>query len=469
MALDWQDSSSAAIIHPDFLLTFDSYRMNRFLDDGSLAHLALGPLAQQMQDCRDAMFDVLETNGADWFEAADGHRFFNRAGDELWIKDEYYFDPPLRLFDTDSAITFRSRISGRRVPIPVDPGSFAVLGSILSKLNRRTSVRSLGEQLEECDRAFIEDLESAGLVATTALTAAEPPKDFRVTLAGHSCLLIESPRSRILIDPLLVVRHRPRLNLTDLTEELDSIVISHPHWDHFNLDTLLLVDRRTPIVIPKLRSRPSIVNIDMAFLLREMGFEHIIAMEPWGRAQFGDIELVSLPFHGEGSGREGRQDWQTYLIELGGKKLLGLVDACADNFGSMDDVLVELRRTLGPVDVLFSPCADFQFQISQYQRRPFALSRCLEQFTGSAADTLRWAAITEAKMIVPYAEFIYEMSDLDRAPSTPAQKGTQRDLFRLASPEIAARIKLVPPRGSISWNGGTSEHPISEAAAGSVC
>lgn len=453
-AFDWRNPALAAIIHPDYFVTLNSYRMDRFLDDGSLAHLALARLAQPIQDCRDAMFDLSDNQRSDWFEAAGGHRFFNRDGEELWIKDEYYFDPPLTLFDDDLAITFRARQTTKRIAIPVDAAAFRILGPILSRLSAYVGLPDLHARLDESDCAFLEYLESEGLVAVVPVAMPLERHSHSVTLVGHSCLLVQSPHSRVLVDPLLVVRHRPRLNLTGVLQEpLDAIVISHPHWDHFNVDTLLLVDRDTPVVVPRLRSRPSIVNIDMVHLLREMGFNRIVDAEPWQTMHFGDIAFTSLPFHGEGSGKEGHQDWQTYLLQTGERSILGLVDACADAFGSMDDVVVKVRKQVGPVDLLFSPCADFQFQISQYQRRPFALSRCLEQFTGSAADTLRWASLSDAQAIIPYAEFIYEECDVDSPPGTSAQKGSQRDLFRLASPELEPRITVVTPGRSIEWFG----------------
>jgi L-ascorbate metabolism protein UlaG (beta-lactamase superfamily) len=61
----------------------------------------------------------------------------------------------------------------------------------------------------------------------------------RLTYLGHSTVLIETGRLKILTDPILrervagVLRSAP-LDLTSLENGLDAVVISHGHYDHLD-------------------------------------------------------------------------------------------------------------------------------------------------------------------------------------------------------------------------------------------
>lgn len=448
-----QGDSHALVLHPDCLVTLDSYRLNRFQDDGSLAHLALGRTAQEIADCREAMFAARDLGREDWFECSGAERFYTKAGEVLRLRDEFYFDPPLTIFDPDLKLSFRSRADRSELRIPINSSSLPVFGELLARLRPSTSVDQLRRTADDSEWSLLEVLITKELLQFVELQSLPAPSEYHIALAGHSCLVVDTPNSSVLIDPLLVLRHRPEVRLEHfLTRHYDAIIISHPHWDHLNLDSLLLVDRNTPIVVPKLRSRPSIVNIDMRRVCEELGFHNVLTVEPWESLQFGDVEFVSLPFYGEGSGPEGRQDWQTYYLRCGGKSALGVVDACADHFGSMDDVMREVHERFGPVDLLFSPCANFHFQASHFYKKPFVLSRALEQFTGSAEDTLRWAELVKARWILPYAEFAYEHADFTQPILNPAQFGTHADLFRMAPRSLAERIIVLSPQGEIRWS-----------------
>jgi hypothetical protein len=439
-------------LHPDTQLTLHSQRMTRYLDDGSLAHLALGPIAQELQDCRDAMFELRETGRADWFTAAGGERFYHLEGEALRIRPDLYFHPAPTVLDADLQLAFRDRhdLSERRIPL--DSNSFQFLGEMLSAL--RPSRRQPNVPPD-----FLQHLASQKVIRRTLRRRLRRRQGFRISLVGHACLLAESSRARVIFDPLVNTRHRPKLNRMQIFEEpLAGVFISHPHWDHLNLDTLFLIDRATPIYVPKPRSGVSIVNLDMAQICRDFGFTHVRALEPWETVDIEDIRVTPLPFYGEGSGPEGRQDWLTFHLALGKKSALAFVDACNDFFGSMDDVAEEVRRRLGKVDFFFSPFSNFKFQISQFHRRPFFLSRELEQFTGSAEDALRWARLCGARKLVPYAAFLFDEADYaDSNSRSPSQFDGLEDLTRLAAASPRSPLSMLTPARAFYWQVGQEE------------
>ena len=440
------------ILDPNTQVTLHSKRMTRYLDDGSLTHLSLGPMAQEMQDCRDTMMQLAAEGRCDWFAAADGARFFEQDGDALRIRPDLYFKPAPTIFDDDLQLAFRDRrdLSERRIPL--DAASFRVLGPMLAGLRPSRSEPKLPQD-------FLDYLSGQGVICRAPRVQPQRRSGFRIGLAGHACLLAESPRARVLFDPLVNTRHRPRLNRMEIfSQPLGGVFISHPHWDHFNLDTLFLIDRATPIFVPKPRGPVSIVNLDMAQVCRDFGFQNVRALEPWETVEVGDIRVSAQPFYGEGSGPEGRQDWMTFHLAFGRKTAMAFVDACNDFFGSMDDVAEEARRRFGPVDYFFSPFSNFRFQVSQFHRRPFYLSRELEQFTGSCEDALRWANLCGAKRLIPYAAFLFEEPDyVDTSLRSASQYDGHEDLVRLAAQAPNNPLYVLKPARALIGRAGEDD------------
>jgi L-ascorbate metabolism protein UlaG (beta-lactamase superfamily) len=92
----------------------------------------------------------------------------------------------------------------------------------------------------------------------------------RLTYLGHSTVLIETGRLKILTDPILrervagVLRSAP-LDLTSLEAGLDAIVISHGHYDHLDAASLRLLDRSTRVIVPR----------GLGGMVTKLGFRHV--------------------------------------------------------------------------------------------------------------------------------------------------------------------------------------------------
>ena len=76
-----------------------------------------------------------------------------------------------------------------------------------------------------------------------------------VAYLGHATVLVELDGTKLLTDPLLRrrVTHLRRADdpRTQDLEDVDAVLISHAHHDHLHLRSLRLLDRSTPIVVPK--------------------------------------------------------------------------------------------------------------------------------------------------------------------------------------------------------------------------
>src|SRR5258708_4537486 len=180
----------------------------------------------------------------------------------------------------------------------------------------------------------------------------------------HASLLYRTPTTGVLVDPHL---HSTYGSITDdvhkdhLNSKVDAILISHFHEDHWFLATLLMFDRDTPIVVPKV-PRSTIICGDMAEILRRCGFRNVIAVDWYATPlQFGDIEVHVLPFYGEQPLRyqepkdQNIRNWgNTYVVRTEQYTSWFLIDSGADAQGSMSGVAHQVRERIGKVDVVLS-------------------------------------------------------------------------------------------------------------------
>jgi hypothetical protein len=124
---------------------------------------------------------------------------------------------------------------------------------------------------------------------------------FATTFLGHQGWLFQGERAAVLVDPLLcedfgaahALEYRvwpPRAFTPEAFPRLDAVVLTHEHDDHFDLPSLVQLDRAIPIW---LSARSSIAARE---ILRAMGF-HVHSLVPGVPTRFGDLEVV--PFAGD--------------------------------------------------------------------------------------------------------------------------------------------------------------------------
>lgn len=121
-----------------------------------------------------------------------------------------------------------------------------------------------------------------------------------VTYLGHAGWTIQSEEHAVLVDPLLTEDFGrgpagarmptiwpPRIFSLEHWPRLEAVVISHEHEDHFNLPSLNLLERSTPVLISARATKSAFT------VLREMGFSPrpFIPGEP---VRFGSLELLAL-------------------------------------------------------------------------------------------------------------------------------------------------------------------------------
>jgi L-ascorbate metabolism protein UlaG (beta-lactamase superfamily) len=236
--------------------------------------------------------------------------------------------------------------------------------------------------------------------------------EIKARLRSHSSLLLQSERSAVLVDPVVSKAMGGPWRAFDLLRErFGAICCSHSHWDHCHLQTLLWVDKDTPILIPKVRE-PSALSPPVADALARIGFTDVREVEPWVPVRVDDIEVVPIPFHGEQDEPDFEMDHYTYVLKTKGLSLYGGVDCYRSTSGDMRPVLERVARLYSP-DVAFLPVSKW---ICHYRSGGVnGFCRYLDQemlgqsfqYTASPADAADWSLLLGAQVLVPYATFTF--------------------------------------------------------------
>lgn len=262
-----------------------------------------------------------------------------------------------------------------------------------------------------------------GLRAAGALTRSDPrprPSLPTVTLVGHAAVAFSRGTERLIIDPYLLPRSASYpTGYQPMGPELapTAVLITHSHPDHFDPGTLLRWGPDVPIVVPSV-PRESILSIDMAARLRELGFRNVRCVGPDQTFTLGSFEIQTLPLLGEQPAEaerwhpEVRNIGNLYIVEVAGQRWAAVADAGRDRegdvralgprvraLGSLDGVFGGYRGwVLYPVQFLFSSVARYLL---------FVAPECWghrQSIMDSADELIDVAERWGAGVVVPYAD-----------------------------------------------------------------
>ena len=187
----------------------------------------------------------------------------------------------------------------------------------------------------------------------------------------HAGLLFRSRRGTgIVVDPVadvygfnwIMPQHIPNI---------DAVVVSHSHTDHFSLITLLQFPRKTMMIVPKV-GRSSMLCPDMEALLRDAGFEHVVAAPWYSTVQVKDATIRVYPFYGEqpwltfaSPVEDLRNQGNTYAVEIDDYRAWFLIDSGQEFAHSMMEVCERALEDAGPVDIVLSNLRSFWWHPKQ--------------------------------------------------------------------------------------------------------
>jgi len=186
------------------------------------------------------------------------------------------------------------------------------------------------------------------------------PDEVVVTFVGHATFLIQAAGTNVLIDPVYSRRaspfsfagprraRAPGVRFDDLPA-ISLVLLSHNHYDHCDLGTLQLLERRFhPPVVTPLGNGP---------LLRSAGFRQVEELDWWQPASAAPVPITLTPaqhFSARGPFDRNRALWGGFLIEAGGLRILHAGDS---GYGPH---FRQIAERLGPIDLALLPIGAYE-------------------------------------------------------------------------------------------------------------
>jgi L-ascorbate metabolism protein UlaG (beta-lactamase superfamily) len=163
----------------------------------------------------------------------------------------------------------------------------------------------------------------------------------QVTYVGHATVHIALDGVRLLTDPVLRrrmghLRRRGRVEPGAL-RGIDTILISHAHYDHLDIPSLEKLGRVTPIVVPR----------GVGALVRRRSFAHVVEVDAGEQLSVGAVSVTATTAeHGGKRGPFASGDAVGYLVE-GSSRVYFAGDT--DLFAGMADLGGALDLALVPI------------------------------------------------------------------------------------------------------------------------
>jgi L-ascorbate metabolism protein UlaG (beta-lactamase superfamily) len=114
----------------------------------------------------------------------------------------------------------------------------------------------------------------------------------RITIVGHSTVMLEGNGTRLLTDPyfgtfghLAYARVTPPAMARDEVGRLDGVVVSHCHWDHTDRRFLRGLDSQVPVMVPSGTSP----------IMRLKGARNIVPLRRWQSVRVGGLVITAVP------------------------------------------------------------------------------------------------------------------------------------------------------------------------------
>jgi L-ascorbate metabolism protein UlaG (beta-lactamase superfamily) len=173
----------------------------------------------------------------------------------------------------------------------------------------------------------------------------------RVRFFGHACVLVESPDTTVLVDPLVAHRDRgcsDRYSFVDLPERIDVAAITHAHLDHLDVETLLQIRHLVRRVVVPRAGAGNLLDPSPKLVLQAIGFDDVAELDDFESLPLSGGRLTALPFFGE-HGDLAIRAKAGYGVSLDGRTAVFVADSqCIE-----PRVYTMARELLGKVDTLF--------------------------------------------------------------------------------------------------------------------
>lgn len=260
------------------------------------------------------------------------------------LKDEYLFQPnvPLVAFDVRQSHDWKPVLPSEE---PLSSEARSAIRNVLLRVAGTSEEHRIARALEEA-RALPSardiDLRSPG-----------------VYLTGHSSVFVKGSKSGVLIDPIYSswLHSEGGISAIDLHQSVDAVMLTHSHFDHYHLPTLLQFSDR-PMVVPAV-PRASLVCEQIAQRLKEFHVPDVRSPQWHTSFEVGEFKIHVLPFYGEQFLTselypEARSWGNSYVIERDDFRVFIAADSGFEPDRSVIPMIADWVSANGPIDVVLA-------------------------------------------------------------------------------------------------------------------
>ncbi len=250
-----------------------------------------------------------------------------------------------------------------------------------------------------------------------------PSKKVKFIWYGHSVVLLRIANKTILIDPMLGENAAPispfgmkrfsknTLDLITHFPEIDLILLSHDHYDHLDLDSIILL---------KTKVKQFYVALGCGRHLEKWGIPETIIKEFdwWNTANFEGIDITFTPtrhFSGRGLTDRAKSLWGGWAI----KNVVENIYFSGDSgYGNHFKTVGE---KLGPFDFAFMECGQYNDNWRQIHMFPEESVQAAKDVNAQLIMPVHWAgfALAQHHWKDPIERFSKACKTLDQAFTTP--------------------------------------------------
>jgi CMP-N-acetylneuraminate monooxygenase len=250
-----------------------------------------------------------------------------------------------------------------------------------------------------------------------------PPVAARMRFLSHACVELDIGGVKIVTDPWLVgpafvtgwwPSFEPKNDVFDVVRNADIIYVSHNHPDHCSLETLSLIDKDKPIIIPAFQSS-SVKN-----MLDLIGHRAIVPLDLGVGYQVRGTN-VSLAILKSGDFR----DDSGLYVSAGGFHGVLTVDSNYLNGGTLprnaDLLMTSFAGGASGYPICFEMYPPEQRSIMIERRRQFV-----------ATSAISYVQAVQPRVFVPYAGFFKEAAERDTDIREANRKNSVAEMLELA-------------------------------------
>ena len=241
----------------------------------------------------------------------------------------------------------------------------------------------------------------------------------KITWLGHACFLLQLHGRVVLTDPYLTDYASPiplpttrrlipaAIPVAQLPV-VDTILLSHNHYDHLDIAALVQLAQRFPHCLV-------CVPLGLRDLVQQQGFSHVVELDWYDVQRDADLQITAVPAvhtSRRGMGDTNRSLWCGFRVDIAGFSCYFAGDTA---YGA---VFQEMGQRLGPCDLGLVPIGAYQPRVlmapvhaTPEEALQIGVDLGARQLIGMHWGTIR---LTTEPMLEPAQRFLTAQPDLPR-------------------------------------------------------